>query len=216
MFCPKCRAEYRSGFTRCSDCEVDLVNELLREVPGLEVPELDVLRDGEALRVIWKGDSESECLGVCEELQKASIAYRVAQIPESLDLRMAVKRNYEVGVRSLDYEKARNVVPEHEDWEENQKDLPPEDSAPHGHPDEEASSDSYLNGWYPQDASVEVWAQSARDNISSMLELSLRENFIRFRSERQQDGSRKFFVFPEDEYRAREIVREIEESTPPR
>jgi hypothetical protein len=25
MFCPQCKAEYRRGFTRCSDCDVDLV-----------------------------------------------------------------------------------------------------------------------------------------------------------------------------------------------
>ena len=25
MFCPDCRAEYRSGFARCSDCHVELV-----------------------------------------------------------------------------------------------------------------------------------------------------------------------------------------------
>jgi hypothetical protein len=28
MFCPECRTEYRPGFTRCSDCDVDLVHEL--------------------------------------------------------------------------------------------------------------------------------------------------------------------------------------------
>src|SRR5215467_8736989 len=28
MFCPVCRVEYRSGFTRCTDCDVDLVEEL--------------------------------------------------------------------------------------------------------------------------------------------------------------------------------------------
>jgi hypothetical protein len=27
MFCPECRAEYRPGFTRCSDCDVGLVHE---------------------------------------------------------------------------------------------------------------------------------------------------------------------------------------------
>jgi hypothetical protein len=27
MFCPQCRAEYRPGFTHCTDCDVDLVNE---------------------------------------------------------------------------------------------------------------------------------------------------------------------------------------------
>ncbi len=25
MFCPKCHAEYREGFTRCADCHIDLV-----------------------------------------------------------------------------------------------------------------------------------------------------------------------------------------------
>jgi Putative prokaryotic signal transducing protein len=28
MFCPKCRAEFRKGFSICSDCEIPLVDEL--------------------------------------------------------------------------------------------------------------------------------------------------------------------------------------------
>ncbi|MDP4182636.1 MAG: DUF2007 domain-containing protein [Bacillota bacterium] len=28
MFCPKCKAEYREGFTRCSSCDIELVNEI--------------------------------------------------------------------------------------------------------------------------------------------------------------------------------------------
>ena len=28
MFCPKCRVEFREGFRTCSDCNVDLVEEL--------------------------------------------------------------------------------------------------------------------------------------------------------------------------------------------
>lgn len=38
MFCPSCRGEFRAGFTRCRDCDVDLVEELPAEVeagPGL-------------------------------------------------------------------------------------------------------------------------------------------------------------------------------------
>jgi hypothetical protein len=30
-FCPSCRCEYRPGFTRCSDCDVDLVESLSEE-----------------------------------------------------------------------------------------------------------------------------------------------------------------------------------------
>lgn len=33
MFCPICKAEYRSGFTICSDCNVQLVPELPPEHP---------------------------------------------------------------------------------------------------------------------------------------------------------------------------------------
>lgn len=36
MFCPECRAEYRPGFTRCADCNVDLVQELPVELSGAE------------------------------------------------------------------------------------------------------------------------------------------------------------------------------------
>jgi hypothetical protein len=32
MICPQCKSEYRAGFTRCSDCNVDLVDQLPTEV----------------------------------------------------------------------------------------------------------------------------------------------------------------------------------------
>src|SRR5436305_14843368 len=31
MFCPSCRSEYRPGFARCNDCDVDLVWELPKD-----------------------------------------------------------------------------------------------------------------------------------------------------------------------------------------
>lgn len=33
MFCPQCKAEYREGFYRCSDCDIDLVDSLPPEPP---------------------------------------------------------------------------------------------------------------------------------------------------------------------------------------
>lgn len=36
MYCPICRSEYRAGYTRCAECDVDLVETLPEEVvkPG--------------------------------------------------------------------------------------------------------------------------------------------------------------------------------------
>ena len=31
MFCPQCKAEYRPGFIRCSDCDIELVDHLPEE-----------------------------------------------------------------------------------------------------------------------------------------------------------------------------------------
>jgi hypothetical protein len=40
MFCPQCRCEYRAGFTRCGECEVDLVAELtaVADAPAASEP----------------------------------------------------------------------------------------------------------------------------------------------------------------------------------
>ena len=33
MFCPECKAEYRRGFTKCRDCDVELVDTLMQPEP---------------------------------------------------------------------------------------------------------------------------------------------------------------------------------------
>lgn len=77
MFCPNCGAEYREGFTHCSDCQVDLVERLpdeqatvdgkisdnLRLVPILETDNLadviniKLLLDSEGIEYILQGDT---------------------------------------------------------------------------------------------------------------------------------------------------------------
>src|SRR5690242_14801375 len=36
MFCPQCKAEYRVGFIRCSDCDIELVDHLPVEKPAAQ------------------------------------------------------------------------------------------------------------------------------------------------------------------------------------
>ena len=47
MFCPQCKAEYRVGFIRCSDCDVELVGQLPADAPA---PVADVPRGFEQYR----------------------------------------------------------------------------------------------------------------------------------------------------------------------
>ena len=42
-FCPKCRYEYRPGFVRCNDCDVDLVEALSEENEQLNRGKLDLV-----------------------------------------------------------------------------------------------------------------------------------------------------------------------------
>jgi hypothetical protein len=219
MFCPECKAEYRQGFIRCSDCDVDLVYELAGEAPGAP-PNIAEARETDS-QVIWKGDSQEGCVVLCRELMKADISYKVAQIPESRGANMLVKRRYEIGVPKVDYLRAKELLgiegecedtcerAEEEDDTEDPESLPPDESPP----DKEVRNDSYLKPWYPEDATAEIWSQDG-DDISGGIAMALQESLIHCRSD-LQDGVRKIFVLPEDEMRARRIVREIIEDAPP-
>ena len=77
-----------------------------------------------------------------------------------------------------------------------------------------ARSQAYLNEWDSKRATVEVGTQGPSDE-SSIVELSLKENLIHYRVEHLKNGARKYFVYAEDEPRAREIFREITAGDPP-
>jgi hypothetical protein len=68
-------------------------------------------------------------------------------------------------------------------------------------------------GWHPEEATVEIWSAESAEPMD-MLGSSLRENQIHYRFT-QTGGKHKLFILPEDEKRAREIVREIVEGVPP-
>ncbi len=174
---------------------------------------------GGALRVVWTGDSETDCVEICRDLQLADIEYRVSQTPVGLSGRMGVSWKFAIGVSSSNYEAAKSALGMDEQVDDSTgEDLELSDTAATTadvHPQEaKVRAGDYLRRWRPEEATTKVWSQSASDR-SSIVELSLRENLIHCRIEREKDGVRQYFVLPEDEFRAREILRQIESGEPP-
>jgi hypothetical protein len=76
MFCPAGKAEYRPGFTRCADCDVDLVANLPEAKPGsIDRSNLEGGRSG--LQEVWSGDDQESCVDTCLTLKDAAIPYEV-------------------------------------------------------------------------------------------------------------------------------------------
>jgi hypothetical protein len=214
MFCPQCQAEYRQGFTRCSDCDVDLVYALADQTQA--VPE--TLQEG-TLQSVWAGRDTSDLADACAKLKNAGIPFKVIRRED----RLSNIHNYpeaEIAVPPSLEEKASDVIygtdNPRESWPADEEEaeallgLSAQDDV--AVPEKE--NDDYLDDWYPEDATVEVWSE-AGNHLTWMIEASLRENRIRSRTDKFDDGSRKVFVLPEDEPRAREIVAEIVNASPP-
>ena len=226
MYCPQCKAEYRRGFTRCADCDVDLVYELPARMPEkVQVAREPVaLLEGEELKPLHRWADALGCADACLKLRNAGIAYRVTESPHAVGDFMEPRREFEIAVPAAQYEKAKEILGiQVEMGEENLPseeeiravmELPAEDEIPN---DERTQGDWDPTNWYPEDATVEVWSGLDSDGASNkgwMIELALKENRILSRADLREDGTRLFFVRPEDEARAKEIVREVVEGAP--
>jgi hypothetical protein len=231
MICPQCKAEYRPGFTRCADCDLDLVAAPPGSAPALEAflsdrEQRDPLPSDtgdpneDPFCSFWKGTSARVCTELCTVLEEAGIPHKTIHREDHL-FNLASTVPYEVGVPASLYEKAEAAVKEafgsDEQTDEDAMLLPAPDSdrAAFGKRLAEAISDAneWLGQRYPEDATVLVWSGDEPD-IREMIEMSLEENDMMSRSE-EDAGQAKVFVLPEDEARAKEIVREIVNGEPP-
>jgi hypothetical protein len=219
VFCPVCKAEYRPGYRRCADCDIDLVDEL-PPAQGKELAQPTALNDP---RTIWIGDSETDCVSQCQLLKEASIPYEVSQLVKDRSQRMQVTWRYELAVSHEDEPRAKELLQLPETVVEQSSETTEEDENQTlleypEHFDDDFDLDEarrrrlYLKGFDPEDACVEVWQEPRGESCA--VASSLKENYIRMRSEPQPDGSRKLFVLPEDAVVAREIVREIAGDSP--
>ena len=173
-------------------------------------------KDEDRFRQVWDGDSETDCVEICRDLQKAGIEYRTDQQPVSRSSRMRVDWKFRVYVLASDYQTARRALGPVEDTERDDSVFEIEEKSGTGGElkDYGARSQAYLNEWDSKRAIAEVGTQGPSDE-TSIVELSLKENLIHYRVEHLENGARKYFVHTEDEPRAREIFREITAGDPP-
>jgi|SRR5882724_11325627 len=99
MFCPECQSEFREGFTRCSDCDVDLVSE-----PGAPAPAEQHLGN---LMPLAEEQSPELVAEVLDRLEKAEVPYVI-----EAGTALAMLGNDEIVLEKPDPWEARVWVPE--------------------------------------------------------------------------------------------------------
>src|SRR6266849_5792338 len=258
MFCPRCKVEYRRGFKRCSDCEVDLVCEPPAAVNGLGTRGEAGARaenSDDPFCSFWRGDDPRVHAELCELLNEEGIPHKTIRREDHL-FNMNTKSAFEIGIRFSQFEKAEAAIKDAYGTEEEQEDaallLPygkayapavrgvfpwrpsakgfaraaigrgeePESvvaPVPEGPYVDEQSENSRPDwdptNWNLEAATLGVWS-SNQSYPGGMIEMALRENQIHARLE-NPDGRYAIFVLPEDESRAREIVKEVVEGATP-
>ncbi len=234
MFCPQCKAEYRQGFTRCADCDVDLAYALpVTESDSAETSQAasPVESDEDPFCSFWKGDDARIHAELCSVLDDTGIPHKTVRRQDHL-FNLSNYPAFQIGVPFSMYETAEAAVKEAFDLEDSDPRAaealsvpsllsetsrsfrklpstltPPSDENIPGPPTEGNLSDAP-----PQETTAEIWSGDD-SSLRDMLIASLRENQIGVRQE--NTGKSSLFVTAEDEQRAREIVREIVEGAPP-
>ena len=215
MICPVCKAEYRRGVTQCSDCGVSLVDTL--EPSAVELQQQGGEDEGALVRV-WSGDDPRECASVKGALEKAEISYTDRSAAAYFIFR-SMRPKMEIRVPATDAERAQEIIrellgdpPAAESEEDTWTGLPANSDADREIPD--GAEPEYPTGdWDEEEAVSEVWSGEEVD-FAAMLVACFRENGIASRS-LTENARTHLLVRPEDEARAKEIVREVVEAKPP-
>ena len=244
MFCPKCKSEYRFGFTKCSDCDVDLVDRLSE---GLKGPNFGA--DPDAMEILWAGPDANVRDEICSQLDAASIPFEddsvesklMPAFPISIFRIQISKRDHERATHALENVTAsdtgirkspgfvldRNSAllndlhsnipsnrPPSSRSDSNLTDEPTEKFAP-GADDssQDSAPDDVLEDFDPRDATSQVWSGEDQE-MADYLKASLREVGINC-AITGDNAKRSVLVQPADNQRAKEILREIIDQSPP-
>jgi hypothetical protein len=211
MFCPSCKCEYIAGVTQCSDCGVALVDSLN--------PETATPLEHSGVVAVWAGDDPAECVAVKDALTKAEIPF-VDQTSNAYFIFRSMRPKTEICVPFIEEQRARKILLGFQgslDLEE----LTPEEIASLELPepksdsqDEEVTLQSGMaEDWDDEEPVSEIW-KGDEEHFADTLITCLRENGIA--SHKIAEGNHcRLVVHPDEEARAKEIVREVVEARPP-
>jgi hypothetical protein len=185
MYCPLCGAEYRPGFTVCSDCQVDLVPDPPRAASANV--SIDDTSDEKSFALVWSGNDSRLHAEICEAFDRQKIPARSLGSEDHL-FNLATRPAFEVYVPADLVNSAREAIKQIAAMEEIEEpsesdilEIPAEESSPNDNDeDEEERRDS--RNLDPQDATVEIWSGQSRE-LAAMIASSLRENHIPCRSD---------------------------------
>ena len=233
MFCPQCRVEYRAGFTRCTDCEVGLVDELpLARSDSFEAnPDRSPGDEEDPFCAFWQGDDARLHAELGTILDEAGIPHKTVRredhlfnlknfpafrigVPFSLleKAEAAVKDAYEVGASGTDAVPSLNAPALIPDRSKVMQKLPETltPSEKQGLPAQPEVGDEAEREFVGR--GIEVW--SGEDTFrGDLLLAALRENKIRVHRETSH-GRQSLLVSSEHEAKARGIVRGVVEGVP--
>ena len=210
MFCPLCQAEYREGFYRCADCDVDLVH-FLAEPPAEEAPD-------EPLKLLWRGQDPVLFTAVLSALNDAQIAHHDMTTQDNEGLSSSSfpgvysAPGLEIRVFRSDLEDAQRVL-----GDVLQALLAGADATPAlegGLEDETVLAGEISDDWNPEEATAEVWSGNDRA-MTQFLADTFRENGIPSRTLVESGAAARVLVRAQDQGRAREIIRQITAGLPP-
>jgi len=207
MFCPNCKCEYIRGVRECADCGVPLVDALEPE----DANPLDNVR----FVSVWQGNDPSECERVKAALENAGIEFLDGD-SKNFEVFVPLGSNLEIFVSTADRDAARKIILD-EDGRIDPEELTPEGmeslTLPESdQPDSDGPQDLSAE-WNEDDPVTEVW-NGEKEDLADILAACLRE--IGIASRKLSEASRwSLVVRPEQEARAREVVREVVEASPP-
>jgi hypothetical protein len=208
MVCPACNTEFPHGTVFCSGCHVTLVADLAEadEIVEKAYP-------GSALVQLWRGEDAALHAAILEALAEANLPFYEQPLgsgpsarPIDALLDHAHPRfGFEVAVLSSNLAEAEVILEKLLKEGPVDMGLTVQDTAAPAKPMPRSSSIG--------EAICEVWSDED-ESLAGFLGVALKENGIVVRVERHGQKA-TVYTPPEDEGRAREIIREIVEGAPP-